>query len=527
MKIVLYKPILRPALLNSYNLSFGYLKAYLQQHLPEVEVVVCLNAEDILPEQPDIIGITAAASEIWEKTKLLLEDLRKDFDGLIILGGQHITAVPETLPATADFAVLGEGEETLREIVEIYQKKGKAALKEVRGIAYWENGELVRTPVRPPLDLDSLPEPADNPRKYVNCFHMYCLSTARGCPYRCTHCVEWGFHTKVRLMSAERIFELMMKHLEETGDPHVRFLDDTVTANRNRILKLHHLMKERGLLGKFELGNIAACAHHVTDELVQALLAMGASEIGIGIESCSPRVLKLYKGNTVTVEDISHAIQVCTRHGMKLAGKNLFGYPGETLEEMAETISFVRKHSKGTTFYLWPPGYYVCQPLPGSRLWQEALAAGKVAMDMDFSRLRIDAGDPYDMRLYDSTWYYGNEEVVPRDKFVAFLQKEGYTVYEWPKNSVRTAPSPLARIPTTPQGKAEMFERLSRRLDKELQDTKGLLQQRTKRIALLEKELKEEKKQQPPAAPTIRQKVKNLPGARRAAALLRRLKLKG
>ncbi|NIM05467.1 MAG: radical SAM protein, partial [Armatimonadetes bacterium] len=468
MKIVLYKPILRPALRNSYNLSFGYIKAYLQEYSPEVEVIICKDSDEILGHQPDIIGIAASVSEIWEKTRLLLSDLRQHFDGLVILGGQHITALPETLPSTADLAVLGEGEETLREIIEVYQKRGPAGLTEVRGVAYWDNGQLIKTEPRPPLDIDSLPEPADNPSEYVNHFHMYCLSTARGCPYRCTHCVEWGFHHKVRLMSAERIFELMMKHYEETGDRHVRFLDDTVTANRRRILRLHALMKERGMLRKFSLGCVSACAHHLTDEVVQALAEMGASEIGIGIESCSPRVLRLYKGNTVTVEDFEHAIEVCTRHRVKLSGKNLFGYPSETREEMLETINFVREHSKDTTFGLWPPGYYVCQPLPGSLLWQDALNAGKVSLDMDFSRLRIDPADPYDRRNYDTPWYYGNEESLPREDFVALLQEEGYVITDAPVCAARSDPPPLLRLPVTTQEKAAMYERLARHLDSEL-----------------------------------------------------------
>lgn len=468
MKVALYKPAIRPIYRGSYSLSLACIKAYLQQHCPDVEVVICEESDHLLPQQPDLIGIAAAASESWEITKVLVEDLRKQFDGLIILGGQHITAVPETLPPSADLAVLGEGEETMREIVETLRQRGRAGLKEINGLAYRENGRLVVTPPRPPLDMDTLPEPADAPRKFISRNHLYCLSTTRGCPYHCSHCVEWGFHHKVRLMSAERIFELMMKHYEETGDGNVRFLDDLVTANLRRILRLRDLMKERGVLGKFTLGSVSACAHHVTDDMVQALAEMNACEIGIGMESCSPRVLKLYKGDAVTLEDIAHAIETCTKYGMPLGGVNLLGYPGETLEEMRETVRFVQEHSKGTTFKLWGNGYYVCQPLPGSKLWREGLAAGKLSVEMDFSRLRIAPWDEYDLRIFDSAWYYGNEETVSRERFIQFIREQGYQVFDQPDLYASLGPPPLSRLPITTEQRAAMYERLAQRLEKEL-----------------------------------------------------------
>jgi hypothetical protein len=95
----------------------------------------------------------------------------------------------------------------------------------------------------------------------------------------------------------------------------------------------------------------------------------------------------------------------------------VLGYPGETEAAMRNTIEFYAEKIQTTAFEYWET--YACQPLPGSTIWHQALERGDVSLDMDFSTLRIDA----DTKYFDNDWYYGNERLVPRQRFLEILRE--------------------------------------------------------------------------------------------------------
>ncbi|MHC4480737.1 MAG: B12-binding domain-containing radical SAM protein [Planctomycetota bacterium] len=416
MKVVLYKTLLRDRFRHerAYSLGLGYLKAHVEQHQPDVRVVVVPDAAQILPEEPDLIGLSCV-TETWPATVELLRRLREDFGGPIVVGGSHVSALPRCLPPEADAGVVGEGEATLLAIVRHLKSGRRLGHSPLPGTVCRDaDGEVAMGPSRERIPMDQLPFPEQEGVEIVG------ISTVRGCPFRCTHCVECRLFPKVRQLSARRLVEALVWYHERQGATKFEFLDDLFIAYPKRLHAFRDLLKERGLLGKFEFHRVSLCAHMCDEEVVKLLRQIGVVNSGIGVESAHPDILQAFKKGLVTVEHLSRAIRLAHKYGLHLGGSIVVGFPGESESQMRTTIDFVKRAGEQYGFELWTA--FLCQPLPPSELWLRGLERGELSEEMDFSTLRIDG----DMDCFDSPWYYGNEEALPRERFLEVMESEGF-----------------------------------------------------------------------------------------------------
>jgi len=414
MKLVLHKPLLRPSYRREYRyyVGFGYLKAYLQQHLPDVEVQVVDTHTDILKSDPDVVGFSTV-TEVWPLLGEIYRRLREWFDGPVLFGGPHITALPQLLPKGNNIAILGEGELALSRLMQQLQagRRRPVPAGQIAGTAMWAGDELVRGPPTETVDINSLPPPADAPTD------TFPLTTVRGCPYRCTHCVENFTQGRVRPMSAQRLAELVIDRHERYGTTVFEMLDDVFLVPPKRMFAFVDIIERRGLLERLEFLRISLMAHLLTEEVAKTLARMNVRLTGMGVESADPEILQRLKRGVVTREHLERAIKACTKYGVGVGSSMVLGYPGETERQMRNTIDFYADKVRNTSFEYWET--YVCQPLPGSVLWHEALRAGRVRADMDFSTLRIDA----DVRHFQTDWHYDNQVALPRQRFLDVLRE--------------------------------------------------------------------------------------------------------
>lgn len=414
MKLALYKTILQPYYQGTYYLGFAMIKAFLAHHRPNIETVICHSPEQVLSEKPDIVGLSSV-TESWEATSFLAQKLKEQLGVPVIIGGQHVTSLPHTMPSWVDVGVIGEGEETVIELLDSMEGNLLRLGEEIKGIAYWSDGKIKVTESRSLLVMDSLPAPADAP------LDRYRLSTVRGCPFACTHCVEYSFHGKVRQLSAKRLYELILSEYERSGQTQFEFLDDLFFAFPKRVFELRDLLKLRGLQGKFQFWKVSAVAHLLNDEIMRAAKDIGVVDMGMGLESASPRIMRQFKGKNGATRNLEHAIDLAERHQVPLGAAPVFGYPGETIHDMDLTMDFFRRaEAQGFRRY----GMWICQPLPGSVLWQRGLAAGSLSLSMDFSTLRI-GGNEYP---FTTPYYYGNDATVPRQAFESYIAAQGFWI---------------------------------------------------------------------------------------------------
>jgi len=185
-------------------------------------------------------------------------------------------------------------------------------------------------------------------------------------------------------------------------------------GNFQRILKLRDELGRKNLLGKIFIRKVSANAELVTDDLIKVMKELGMTLLGFGLESAAPNVLKRIKCNKVTTDDFLRTIEICAKYNIRCGASSVWGYVGETMEDMILTRDFIYKITEDKKNTFRPFRHYVCQPLPGSILWDICLKKGLVSLDMDFNKIQTSPN------LGVNDWLYINEDTVPRKEFVAF-----------------------------------------------------------------------------------------------------------
>lgn len=308
------------------------------------------TAAAVLGHAPRVAGITAVTMTVGSAARVAQLVKREDSGTFALLGGAHVTALPEaTLSAFPwiDAAAIGEAEETLPELMAAL---GGGALADVAGlILRREDGSLARTARRDPVrDLDSLPLPAWDllpdlatsyrpPLNGVSRLPASSLISSRGCTGRCTFCDRAVSGHTMRFHSAEYVMRAVRELHDRYGIRELHFHDDNLLANRGRLLDLCALLSTSGL-------DIAWSAEGrvdmVSEEVLGAMRRAGSWQISYGIESGSQRQLdRICKG--ITVEQSKRAVAMTHAAGIAARGLFMIGTPGETLDSIEATRDLV------------------------------------------------------------------------------------------------------------------------------------------------------------------------------------------
>ena len=270
----------------------------------------------------------------------------------VVLGGPESANYTEQyLAHGADVVVVGEGEETLAELLPTLASRGPHRLQGIAGTAFRdEHGQVVSNPPRPQIaDLDSLPWP-DRERidlpKYVDVWRTHHgmgsvnMITARGCPYKCQWCSHAVFGYSYRRRSFVDCAD-ELQHIRDVYRPdQVWYSDDVFTINHRWLYGYAAELKRRGLKLPFE--TISRADRMMKEEVLETLAEMGCYRIWIGAESGSQRVLDAMQRG-VTVEQVEWATRAAQRHGIAVGMFLMWGYEGEELEDIEATIDQLKK----------------------------------------------------------------------------------------------------------------------------------------------------------------------------------------
>jgi anaerobic magnesium-protoporphyrin IX monomethyl ester cyclase len=361
----------------------SYLAASAQDSLGPDQAKFRLAVKSISHEldtfSPDLLGISAVSQNFGYALGYAAECKRRGIP--VIVGGPHMSALPQCLSPEMDVGCIGEGEQTFVELLRLYLRHGEFRsedLAQIKGVVYYDNGRLMRAPPRPLVEsLDSIPPPDRSIIGYQRHSYMF---TSRGCPYRCRFCASSRFWKGVRFASAERVVA-EISELAANGSRMISFYDDLFIADKARLRKIGDLIVEREL-NKKVVFTCSCRANLVTEEVVRLLKRMNVVSVGMGLESGSDRTLAYLKG-AVTVRDNAAAINALKGAGIQANASFVIGAPYETQAEIMETYHFIR--SSRLDFV----DAYVLTPLPGTPIWEFAEQRGLVSNDMDWSRLDV------------------------------------------------------------------------------------------------------------------------------------------
>jgi len=324
----------------------------------------------IRKSQPKLVGInctTPVYSTIQQMTRIIKRINPSIF---MLIGGPHPTLLPESAlnEASIDFLIRGEGEIAVVELMEAILSSTQK-LNNIRGLSYKENGRQIHNPDRPVIeDLNQLPFPERTMLPYRKYFSAAakenpCTSmiTSRGCPYNCMFCSN--IFRRPRFRSPQNIADEIELILNRLHLHDIEFLDATFNLKKRQVLDICNEIIKR----KLDFSWRCICRVDLIDkEILQRLKAAGCYLITYGVESGSDRVLKiLQKG--FTVSKVEQTFKITKETGFETHGLFMVGTPGETRQEIKETIEFSKKLDPNYA------QFFITTPLPGSKLFAMAL----------------------------------------------------------------------------------------------------------------------------------------------------------
>lgn len=362
---------------ESTPLGLLYIASYLKKHIGFDDVIVELeNVDKLIEEKPDIVGISSYML-YFKKAIEIGKKIKKELNVPVILGGPHITSLPHSLPDCCDIGVIGEGEETMLELMKLYIKDKKFdshKLKKIRGIVFPDKGKPFITEQRPLImPLDKIPYPRRELLKDV------CLTpsiiTSRGCPYHCNFCCPRSYWREFRQFSADYVNKELLELVRSIkGYPMVRINDDVFTTNIKRLKKIHKFILENKINEQVSF-DVSIKANTLNDEICKLLKDINVVRVFYGPESASDKVLEFYTKNQ-TAEDNQRVIDLCVKYGFLVYASFILGAPVETEEDVMMTYKFIEKNYGKLTFFDISP----LEALPGTEIWNYAMERGLVSI---------------------------------------------------------------------------------------------------------------------------------------------------
>ena len=287
---------------------------------------------------------------------------------VIIAGGQHFVeeTIAEALNSCIDYVVIGEGEETIKELLRAIE--GKQDASEIKGIAYLSNGKVIYTPKRVPLtDFTKLPLPDFSLVRYAK-IKIYPVGRIRGCGMDCEFCTVKG---KPRHAPPERLFE-QISFLLETQDARTFFVvDDLFGQERDETIRFCNMLRDyQKTIGRRLSVTVQIRLDKAKDpELLSAMRQAGIIMVAIGFESPIKEELEAMNKH-LRPEDMLALTMIFHKFGFLIHGMFIFGYPMKegvnfkmsARERIKRFKNFIRK-AKIDTIQILLPG-----PLPGTEL---------------------------------------------------------------------------------------------------------------------------------------------------------------
>jgi anaerobic magnesium-protoporphyrin IX monomethyl ester cyclase len=331
-----------------------------------------------LAENPLFVGISSMTGYQIRHGLAIAQTVRELNPKVpIVWGGVHPTIHSDSTIRhnLVDVVVVGEGEETSVDLAKTLKKGDE--LSKVRGIVFKDAGRVVHTPERPRMPLDDLPSPDYSMVELKDYFTIGHISrtkqlqvvTSRGCPFHCGYCyLQLPELRGYRTLSAERVYSQIKNLSEEYGIKSVFFYDDYFFGNRQRVLELLELIERKPLGVQFEVSCRIDFLARESDELLARLRRAGFTELLIGVESGSDRILKMIRKG-FTRQQVIEANKKMAKAGIGCKLSWMAGFPTETKEEFFETVDLMLQLTKENPLCsLTPLGIYT--PYPGTELYE-------------------------------------------------------------------------------------------------------------------------------------------------------------
>ena len=327
--------------------------------------------EKIIKFDPDLLIIDTSTPSINNDIKFV-EQFKENNKTKVVLVGTHVTVLSEktlSMSGSIDFIARGEYDYTIRDLANTLEKNEN--VKNVLGISYKKRKKIIHNPNRPLIkNLDTLPFVSKVYKKFLNIDdYRYALAkhpmiqiwSSRGCPNLCSFCVypQTMMGRMFRARSPENFvdeLEWITKNLPEINE--IFFEDDTFTVDKQRVIKICDLIKERGLDITWSINARA----DVPYEVLKKMKYTGCRMVITGYESGDQKILNNIKKG-ITLQLAEEFTKNAKRAGLKIFGCFMIGLPGETKETIKKTFEFAKKLNPDMAFF------QQAVPFPGTEFY--------------------------------------------------------------------------------------------------------------------------------------------------------------
>lgn len=338
-----------------------------------------LSRSEILSQdlQADLIAISAITPTVT--VAYALADHFRARGIPVVMGGPHVTFLPEEGLQHADYCVMGEGEIPFPHLVEALNRG--EPLQSVPGLAWKKDGQVVLNPPAAAVeDLDALPfcdfSLLDTGGRRLGGpigRAMVPIQTSRGCPFNCTFCsVTCMFGRRYRHRSTQNVLAELERY--NPRKHYLFFYDDNFAANRRKTKELLEQMIERRL--GFNWVTQVRTDVAKDGEMLDLMKRAGCQVLFIGFESVDPIALKEMK-KSQTREEVEHSIREIHRRRIHIHGMFVFGFDADTPATARSTVDFAIRKKIDTSQFM------ILTPLPGTELFETLKKQNRI-LDYDW-----------------------------------------------------------------------------------------------------------------------------------------------
>lgn len=341
------------------------------------------HIEKELDEDPLCIGLTSFTGIQLDYMLKIADFVKQKSKIPVVLGGIHASILPEQSlkEECIDYIIQGEGDLSFPKFVEAID--GKSAIEEVEGLFLKEDGQVMNSnPSRAIKNLDELPSlPYDlvDVENYVTIDkkgnRRFDIQTSRGCPYDCTFCYSTKIRRNWRAFSAERTLEHIGFLYDNHRIRHFRIFDDNFFVDLKRSYKIIKTFEDEKLDIRYKIdGCRIADLDRMDDEMLALLEKTGCSELQVGIEAGSDRMLKILKKGT-NLEQVRRVTKRMRDYDIWIYYEFVCGHPHETPEDLEMTTDlalFLVKENPNA--FISPLDCLT--PYPGTELYKQSIEYG-------------------------------------------------------------------------------------------------------------------------------------------------------
>lgn len=352
-------------------------------------------------KKPDVVGISVPSTALYKNAEIVAIICKEVNPKIItVFGGPDPSVRYKSILENqyCDYCVVGEGEQTFYEFIK--SLSFHMPLENIKGLAYKQDGVIHYEPRIFTIDLDEFPFPAFDlvdMDKYLQSRYLYrnrspicensiSVITSRGCPNGCVFCsIRLHMGQRFRAHSPEYVIKLLKLCIDKYGVTNFHFEDDNLTFDKRRFEAILDRIIEGNLQIRWDAPN-GVRADTLNYDMLKKMKQSGCVEITLAIESGNQRVLDQVIKKKTRLEYIIEIARYCKELKISTNSFYVIGFPGETINEMKDTINLAIKLYRE---YDLSPRMMVATPLYGTELYEICMRNKLIKEEPTFEELAV------------------------------------------------------------------------------------------------------------------------------------------